>query len=136
MHILLVEDNEGDIILLTELLEERKFVDKVSVAKNGQAGIDFVQHSIRERDCPDLVLLDINLPLKSGFEVLEELKTSKETCKIPIIMLTSSCAPADINRCYSNYANLYLTKPSQMGELEDAIDAIESLWTQIIQLPS
>lgn len=136
MHVLLVEDNEGDILLLTELLEESRFVERFSVAKNGQAGIDFVHQSILDQDCPDLILLDINLPLKSGFEVLEELKKSKKTCIIPIIMLTSSCAPDDINRCYSNHANLFLTKPSEMSELEDAIGAIETFWTNIVQLPT
>jgi CheY-like chemotaxis protein len=136
MHILLVEDNEGDIFLLTELLGERKSVQKVSVAKNGQEGLDFVFGNLLTGNCPDLVLLDINLPMKNGFEVLKELKSDEVTRKIPVIMLTSSSSPADINHSYSSYANLYLTKPSEMNYLEDAIGAIETFWMKIVQLPS
>lgn len=136
MHILLVEDNEGDIFLLTELLGERKSVQKVTVAKNGQEGLDYIFNTLASEDRPDLVLLDINLPLKNGLEVLRELKTGEVTRKIPVIMLTSSSSPEDIHHSYFNYANLFLTKPSEMNSLEEAIGAIETFWMKMVQLPS
>ncbi|SDD18798.1 Response regulator receiver domain-containing protein [Algoriphagus faecimaris] len=137
MHILLIEDNEGDILLIKEALSNRPTVKKISVATDGQQGIDFVTQKGVYIDAlqPDLILLDINLPLKNGHEVLHTLKTDSKTKHIPIIVLTTSSSPDDINKSYQSFANLYVTKPVDMDAFDDAISAIESYWSGMVKLP-
>lgn len=138
MHVLIVEDNEGDILLLKEVLEQKSNIRKISVAKTGQEAIDFVMKagSFENEERPDLILLDINLPLKNGHEVLETIKNHKEYRSIPIVMLTTSSSPDDINRSYYRHANLYITKPGDMNAFEEALDAVNPFLTKLIQFPS
>lgn len=138
MHVLIVEDNEGDIILLREVLEQRSSIRKISVAKTGQEAIDFVMKLgvYSHEETPDLILLDINLPLKNGHEVLEILKNHKEYRTVPIVMLTTSSSPDDINQSYYQHANLYLTKPGDMNAFEEVLKAIDPFLIKLIQLPS
>lgn len=137
MHVLIVEDNEGDILLLTELLEDRPSIRKISVAKTGQEAIDFIQKvgAYKNAESPDLIFLDINLPLKNGHEVLTEIKGNGKTRKIPVMMLTTSSSPEDINGCYDKHANLYMTKPGDMNTFEDALNAVEAFWNNLVHLP-
>jgi CheY-like chemotaxis protein len=104
IHILLVEDNEGDIMLTTEALQERKIANNISVVKNGRDAVDFLfkRGKYANEFTPDLVLLDINLPLKSGFEVLKEIKKEDSTRQIPVIILTTSSSDEDIKKSYKN----------------------------------
>lgn len=138
MHVLIVEDNEGDILLLKEVLEQKSNIRMISVAKTGQEAIDFVMKagSFENEERPDLILLDIYLPLKNGHEVLETIKNHKEYRSIPIVMLTTSSSPDDINRSYYRHANLYITKPGDMNAFEEALDAVNPFLTKLIQLPS
>ena len=138
IHILLVEDNDGDILLTTEALEERKIVNKISVAKDGQEALDFIfkNGKYKEASTPDLVLLDVNLPKKSGHEVLEILKNNEFTKVIPIIMLTTSSSEKDIYKSYKNHANCYITKPVEADDFLDAITNIEHFWINIVTLPN
>lgn len=137
IHILLVEDNEGDIMLTTEALEEKKIANKVSVVKNGRDAVDFMfkrgKYSIEST--PDLVLLDINLPLKSGHEVLKELKTNELTKQIPVIILTTSSSEEDVKKSYGNHANCFITKPVDVDDFLGAIGMIEDFWFSIVMLP-
>lgn len=136
-HILLVEDNEGDILLTRDALEERKFVNKLTVVKNGKQAIDFVfqkgEYANAER--PDLILLDVNLPLKNGHEVLQRIKSDERTKHIPVIMLTTSSSDRDIELSYQNHANCYITKPVEIDEFLTAIQTIEEFWIQLVRLP-
>jgi len=136
-HILLVEDNEGDILLTTEALEERKLVNKVSVVRNGKEALDFVfkRNKYEYQESPDLILLDVNLPFKNGHEVLQELKNSIATKKIPVIMLTTSSSERDINLSYEHHANCFITKPVEIDSFMEAICSIEDFWIQLVKLP-
>ncbi len=138
MHVLIVEDNEGDIILLREVLEQRPNVRRISVAKTGQEGIDFVMKSgpFAMEETPDLILLDINLPLKNGHEVLEIIKNHQVYRTIPIIMLTTSSSPEDINLSYYRHANLYMTKPEDMESIDHVLDAVNPFLADLVHLPS
>lgn len=138
IHILLVEDNEGDILLMNEALLKRPSVKKVSIVKNGQDGIDFVNKakSFQEADTPDLIILDINLPLKNGHEVLNALKGNRKTRMIPIVMFTTSSAAKDVDKSYEELANLFISKPGNINEIEMAVDNLESFWTGLIKLPT
>jgi CheY-like chemotaxis protein len=136
MHILLVEDNEGDILLTTEAFEESKIPTQLSVVKNGEEALNFLfkRGKFENVERPDLVLLDINLPIKNGHEVLKEIKSNNETRTIPIIMLTTSDSQKDINLAYFNYANSYITKPLDMEEFLEAIQKIEEFWLDLVKL--
>ena len=125
-EILLVEDNEGDIILTTEALEESNLVNKINVVKNGKDAIDYVLNlgKFETATRPDLILLDVNLPLKSGYEVLKALKNDDETKQIPIIMLTTSSSENDINTSYLNHANCFITKPVDLKDFHIAMAKI------------
>lgn len=137
IHILLVEDNEGDILLTTEALEEKKIVNKISVARNGQEALDFVlkQNNYKDAPTPDLILLDVNLPKKNGHEVLQIIKTTESTQEIPVIMLTTSSSEKDINLSYKYHANCFITKPVEVEAFLNAIASIEDFWLTIVKLP-
>lgn len=132
-HILLVEDNEGDILLTLEAFEESKFKTEVSVARNGQEALDFLNKKgeFSNAPKPDLVLLDINIPIYNGLEVLEKIKKDEILKKIPVIMLTTSSNQKDIDKAYKNYCNSYVNKPLEMEEFMDAILKIEEFWLQL-----
>jgi len=139
IHILLIEDNEGDIMLTTEALEDSRIVNNISVIKDGRAAIDFFEkmstNAIDQRSIPDLVLLDINLPKKSGHEVLYYLKHNEKYQHIPVIMLTTSSSENDVTRSYKNYVNCYITKPIEAADFMNAVAKIEDFWINIVTIP-
>ena len=137
-HILLVEDNEGDILLTLEAFEESKFKTELSVAKNGQEALDFLNKkgAFCNARRPDLILLDINIPVYNGHEVLKRIKTDDLLKKIPVIILTTSANQKDIEKAYENHGNSYVKKPLEMQEFLDAILKIEEFWLQLTTLAS
>lgn len=138
IHLLLVEDNEGDILLTTEAFEEAKIHIELSIVRDGKEAIDFVRKQGKYSDAvlPDIVLLDINLPKINGHEVLEYMKGNENLKHIPIIMLTTSSSQKDINASYNNFVNCYITKPVDASEFLTVISAIENFWISIVKLPS
>ncbi|MFN3999694.1 response regulator [Algoriphagus sp.] len=135
-HILLVEDNEGDIILTLDAFEESKIKTEISVVRNGQEALDFLFQRAQYTDVqkPDLILLDINIPIYNGHEVLRLIKQNDSTKKIPVIMLTTSSSQKDVNLAYEHHANSYVKKPLEMEEFLEAILKIEEFWLQISKL--
>ena len=138
IHILLVEDNEGDILLTTEALEESKIINSLSIARNGKEALDFIFQKGEHKNAPtpDLILLDINLPLKSGHEVLQAIKSNEKTKQIPVIMLTTSSSDKDISLSYRHHANCYITKPVEVNDFLEVIATIEQFWLAIVKLPT
>jgi CheY-like chemotaxis protein len=132
-HILLVEDNEGDILLTMEAFEECNVNTEISVTKNGQEALDFVfQRGIyKDAKKPDLILLDINIPIYNGHEVLQQIKADPVLKKIPVIMLTTSSNEKDINKAYEHHCNSYVQKPLNIIEFLAAIVKIEQFWLQL-----
>ena len=128
LHILLVEDNEGDILLTTETLEETNLSKKISIARDGLEAITLLDsYSFNNQDLPDLVLLDINLPKINGFAVLEHIKNANTLSHIPVIILTTSNSPADKIMANELKASNYLIKPAEIEDFVIAISKIESL---------
>ena len=136
IHILLVDDNEGDILLTREALEEARIINKVSIAYDGLQAIDLLKKSARVAGTiPDLILLDINLPKMNGTEVLSIIKNDPDLRRIPVIMLTTSSSEKDILASYNNYANCYITKPVDLDRFMDVVRTIEDFWISIVKLP-
>ena len=137
IHILLVEDNEGDILLTKEALNQIKFHTTISVAKDGKEAIRYMEKVAPYTNAiiPDIILLDINLPKMNGHEVLQNLKTNTQFSHIPVIMLTTSSAESDVLKSYKNYANCYITKPVEVDDFLNLIKTIENFWINIVQLP-
>ena len=137
IHVLLVEDNEGDILLTTEALEEARIHVKLSIVKDGKEAMDFLAKKGRHTDVdmPDLLLLDVNLPKRNGHEVLTYIKGDAVLRHIPVIMLTTSSSESDINQSYNNYANCYITKPVEVRDFLSVVTTIENFWISIVKLP-
>ncbi|MGM1057302.1 MAG: response regulator [Bacteroidota bacterium] len=135
-HILLVEDNEGDIALTLDAFEESKVKMDISIARNGQEALDFLfkKGSYKDSKKPDIILLDINIPIFNGHEVLKQIKEDPNLKKIPVIMLTTSSNPKDINLAYNLHCNSYVKKPLDMEEFLEAILKIEEFWLQLSTL--
>lgn len=135
-HILLVEDNEGDIVLTLDAFEESKIKTDISVVRNGQEAIDFLfqQGDYKDARRPDLILLDINIPILNGLEVLQKIKQNETLKKIPVIILTTSDHQRDINNAYENHTNSYVTKPIEMDDFLKVILKIEEFWLELCKL--
>ena len=131
-HILLVEDNEGDILLTKEAFEACKVETEISVAKNGQEALDFLHKRGEYVNAkkPDLILLDINIPIFNGHEVLREIKADNKLEKIPVIILTTSSNQKDLDEAYESHCNSYVKKPLEISEFLGAILKIEEFWLQ------
>lgn len=138
IEILLVEDNEGDIVLTTEAFEECEFNSNINVARNGKEALNYLalEDGRAIIDLPDLILLDINLPLLNGHEVLQHIKQNERTKHIPVIILTTSSSSNDINATYNNQANCYITKPADINDFFDVINSLGKFWFKIAKLPT
>ena len=137
IHILLVEDNEGDVVLTLEALREAKLCNKISVVRDGEEALQFLyrEGKYAAAELPQLILLDINLPKMDGKEVLNRIKNDTNLKKIPVIILTTSSSEKDILESYNNHANCYVTKPVDLQSFIDVIHTIEGFWISIVQLP-
>jgi two-component system, chemotaxis family, response regulator Rcp1 len=135
--ILLVEDNPGDVELTRAALAEMNVPIDLSVAIDGMAAIELLTERKGWEDSgrPDLILLDINLPRKSGLEVLEVIKTSPALHDIPVLMLSCSGAEGDISKSYDLYANCYVKKPDNLDGFDKIFSAIGGFWMGVVELP-
>lgn len=137
IDILLVEDNEGDILLTKEAFKEENIINNLWVVKNGIEALAFLRQEGNYKNTrkPNIILLDLNLPKKTGFEVLKEIKTDKTLRTIPVVILTSSKDHNDIMQTYSNYANCYITKPITIEKFINVVKSFSNFWTDVAELP-
>jgi two-component system, chemotaxis family, response regulator Rcp1 len=135
LEILLVEDNPGDVRLIVETLKDGRKDYGINVAKDGDQAMAFLKHTgeFAQSPKPDIILLDLKLPGKSGLEVLKEVKQNETLKSIPIIVLTSSSADEDMAAAYKNHANCYITKPISLDKFIVTIQSIEDFWFTIIK---
>ena len=138
IHILLVEDNEGDIWLTLEALHQAKINNNVSVVRDGEEALSFLNKQGKHFGAlaPDLILLDINLPKIDGKEVLANIKNDDLLKQIPVVMLTTSSAEKDILESYKSHANCYITKPVDLDQFIQVVDTIKNFWLTTVQLPN
>jgi two-component system, chemotaxis family, response regulator Rcp1 len=137
VRILFVEDNEGDIVLTTEAMREARISNHVTVVRDGEQALLYLQRKDKYADAerPDLVLLDINLPKIDGKEVLTRIKTDPALMAIPVVILTTSDSEKDILDSYHNHANCYITKPVDFKKFMEVVHTIKDFWISIVQLP-
>jgi len=137
IEILLVEDNPGDVRLAVEALKEAKVHNRLSTVADGEAALSFLKRKPPHTDAPrpDLILLDLNLPRKSGREVLAEIKADPDLKRIPVVILTTSQAEEDIVKAYNHSANCYITKPVDLDQFIKVVRSIEEFWLTIVKLP-
>jgi len=137
IQILLVEDNPGDVRLTVEALRDAKVANELHVVGNGEEAIAFLRQQGKHVDAPrpDIVLLDLNLPRLDGRDVLSDIKSDPSLATIPIIVLTSSTAEADIQRSYELHANCFISKPVDFSEFLSAVRSLEGFWLKIVRLP-
>ena len=137
IQILLVEDSPSDVELTIEAMREAKVANELSVVVDGVDAMAFLrqegQYATAPR--PDLVLLDLNLPRKDGKQVLAEMKADARLQPIPVAVLTTSKAEADILRSYELGANCYLTKPVDLQQFLNIVKQIDAFWLGMVHLP-
>lgn len=137
-EVLLVEDNPGDVVLLREAFKEARLDVDLCVASDGEQAIRLLRHGspFETAARPDLILLDWNLPKRSGWEVLAEVKNDDQLCDIPVIVLTSSSDSRDVRQAYKAHANCFLTKPVDVNAFFDLVRCLDQFWFTLAQLPS
>jgi chemotaxis family two-component system response regulator Rcp1 len=137
IEILLVEDNEADIRLTREVLADGRYLNSLHVARDGEEAMEYLRRRGRYEGSPrpDIILLDLNLPRKDGREVLAELKADEELRRIPVVILTTSRAEADVLNTYSHFANCYIVKPVDLSQFIAVVRSIEDFWLRIVCLP-
>jgi CheY-like chemotaxis protein len=138
MEILLVEDNEDDILLEREALADAKLVNLMSVVRDGEEALAYLRGQGKYQDAriPGLILLDINMPKKNGFEVLNEIKADPTLKHIPVVMLTTSDSEADIVKSYARGACSFITKPMDFDKFRDVIRQFALYWALVSRVPS
>lgn len=135
--ILMVEDNPDDVYLTIEALKDAKVHNSMYTVEDGVEALKFLRHEgeFANAPRPDLILLDLNLPRKSGREVLSEIKTDPDLTPIPVVILTTSAADEDILKAYELHANCYITKPVDFDQFITVVRTIEDFWFSIVRLP-
>lgn len=138
IRVLLVEDNPADVRLIQEGFSTTRARYRLQVVDDGEKAVEFMQRRgvFMDAQLPDLVLLDLNLPKKSGVEVLGEIKSDPRLRRIPIIVLTSSRFEKDVNTAYDRGANAYMRKPSNLEQIYALAKVIEECWLNMTVLPS
>src|SRR5258705_6225196 len=137
IDIWLVEDSVADVRLTEEVLTDSKVHNNLIVANDGQEALMCLRRQGRFKNSPrpDLILLDLNLPIKDGREVLADIKADPDLKRIPVVILTTSKAEEDILKTYNLHANCYITKPVDLDQFVTVVGYIEDFWLAIVIFP-
>ncbi len=137
LGVLLVEDDPGDVVIAQEALRASCVESRLSVVTDGVEAIAYLrrENGYADAERPDLILLDLNLPRKSGHEVLAEVKSDPALRKIPIVVLTTSAAVEDIARSYDLHANVFVTKPVDFDRFTAVVRQIDDFFLTVARLP-
>jgi chemotaxis family two-component system response regulator Rcp1 len=138
VDILLVEDDPGDIELTREGLATAKVDINLNVVDNGVKALKYLRGEDPYAGVPrpDLILLDLNMPIKDGRETLKDIKADEDLRSIPVVVLTTSEAEMDIIKSYDLGANCYITKPIGFESFIQVVNSIEEFWFSVVKLPS
>ena len=136
VHVLLVEDDPGDVLMTKEAFEHYKLRNVLHVVTDGEQALHFLRRTGGYADAPrpGLILLDLNLPRLDGLEVLAELKADPVLKVIPVVILTTSQAQQDVLRSYVLHANAYVSKPVDFETFMEVIRQIDNFFVTVVQL--
>ena len=137
IEVLLVEDDPGDVLMTREALSDRRIASRLNVVSDGVEALAYVRREGVFGDAvrPDLVVLDLNLPRRSGREVLADMKSDPELRDIPVVVLSTSSAEADVLDSYQLHANAFVTKPVDYDSFVSAVQQIDDFFTGLVRLP-
>ncbi|MFI7444305.1 response regulator [Nonomuraea indica] len=138
IEVLLVEDDQGDILLTREAFELNKLRNRLHVVNDGEQAMAFLlrQEAYKDAPRPDLILLDLNLPRMDGMEVLREVKDDPDLRTIPVVILTTSEAEEDILQGYRLHANAYVAKPVDFEAFIRVVRQIDDFFVSVVKLPN
>jgi CheY-like chemotaxis protein len=134
--ILLVEDNPADVEIARRALRETGGAVELIVVRDGQEALDYLLR--RDRDgwrSPDLILLDLNMPRLNGLEVLRQVRANAELAGVPVIVLTTSDRPEDVQQTYAAGATSYIEKPQDFGRFVEVLRTLRQYWLDTARLP-
>ena len=138
VSILLVEDDPGHARLIEKNLRRSNITNEIVKVGNGQQALDYLfsegEYAVNERTSPLLVLLDLNLPVLDGYQVLQRMKANERTRRIPVIILTTTDDAREVSRCYDLGCNVYITKPVDYEQFSEAIRKI-GLFLSVVTIP-
>jgi len=137
LHVLLVEDDPGDVLITKEAIRAGKLVSTLHVVNDGEQALEFLhqEHGYADAPRPDLILLDLNLPKIDGHGVLSRVKSDPDLRRIPVVVLSTSNAAEDVLRSYDLYANAYVSKPVDFESFVDAVHQIDEFFAKTVALP-
>jgi CheY-like chemotaxis protein len=135
VEVLLIEDDPGDELMTREAFSE--VGSRLHVARDGEEALDFLYRRGDHRQAPrvDLVLLDLNLPKHDGRAILAQIRDDPQLTHLPVVVLTTSNAEADIATSYRLHANAYITKPADMNQFLDTVRRIDEFFLSVARLP-
>lgn len=136
--ILLIEDDEGHALLIEKNLRRAGIANNIITLDNGQKAVDFLlktgDYSGDDHPAPLLILLDLNLPVLDGYQVLKIIKNDARTRQIPVVVLTTTDIPQEVSRCYELGCNVYVTKPVEYEQFSEAIRML-GLFLSVVKVP-
>jgi CheY-like chemotaxis protein len=137
IEILLVDDNDDDVVLITESFRDSKFLNLVHVVNDGAEALAYLRHEGQYKSAvtPGLILLDINMPKMNGFEVLAAMKADPQLRTIPVVMLTTSTRDVDVARSYDSGACSFVSKPVDLEKLKEVVKQFALYWTLVSVIP-
>ena len=134
--VLYADDDENDAFLIRHAFKQAGSPDLLTVVSDGQQVIDFLQSALANgNEIPSIILLDLKMPGKSGFDVLSWVRSNPALRALPVIVLTSSSHDSDVRRSYELGATAYLVKPSNPEEIRRLTTSVQSFWLQFNKVP-
>lgn len=137
LDILLVDDDQGDCRLVRESLRDSMRIGKVNVVNDGDEALAYLkgQGDHKKTPRPDLVLLDLNMPKKDGFETLKDIRADRDLTDLPVIILTTSTDERDVQKSYKLHASSFVSKPTKLDDFARVLGEIEAFWAGTARVP-
>lgn len=137
IEVLLVDDDPGDVELMTEVMGKASLKIKMNVVSDGVKALAYLRREGEYADStrPDLVLLDLNMPIKDGRDTLREIKNDPNLRSIPVVVLTTSDADEDVIKTYTLGASCYVTKPVGLEQFAKVVESLEDFWFTVVRFP-
>lgn len=138
IEVLVVDDSEDDVVLLKEAFRDCPMIEFIGTVEDGEQALQFLrrQGEFQASPRPGLVLMDINMPRKNGFEVLTEMRSDKQLSNLPVVMLTTSKQESDILRAYEGGACSFIAKPVSFDTMKTVAGQFAMYWTMVANVPN